>query len=327
MSVDAFQGALERFSAFFHCPLFSPSCTLRELNAVDSENKKNLQADLWRIFQLNKHLTKPGHPWNKFGTGNKATLTEAARKSKARGSPAPKGTPNSSLHPSPIPSRVASPSPSVSSANSESEADGGYVGRETRRRLIEWWTEEYCASRMSVVLLGKESLNELTNYAVSYFSPIVNRGKDPNPMIPDHPFGPDERGSIVHVKTIMEMYAFEISFPFPYYVQHWKSKPENFLSHFVGHEGPGSLHSYLKQKNWITGLSAGGQNLGKGFSMFKMTVFLTKEGFRRSRFDMSCIAADARVSFVNCRTLSGGRPCMLQIHESPSILTAASPTL
>ena len=176
VSSTALRGALERFSGFFHSPLFHPSCTLRELNAVDSENKKNLQNDIWRIFQLNKHLTQPGHAWSKFGTGNKHTLTEAARKAKkaiksvngngtangngsliANGSQTNgKLSPNGSAVPSPIPSRVASPAPSVaSSANSESEADGGAIGRETRRRLIEWWKKEYSADRMSLCVIGK----------------------------------------------------------------------------------------------------------------------------------------------------------------------------
>jgi insulysin len=39
----ALAGALERFAGFFHSPLFAPSCTARELLAVDSEHKKNQQ--------------------------------------------------------------------------------------------------------------------------------------------------------------------------------------------------------------------------------------------------------------------------------------------
>ena len=153
------QGALERFSAFFHSPLFSPSCTMRELNAVDSENKKNLQNDMWRIFQLNKYLTKPGHPWSKFGTGNKESLTQAGKDAKAKGllngADGKKSVTGNTLAPSPIPSRVASPALSTNSATSETEADGGLVGQETRRRLIEWWAKEYCAGRMRVCVLGK----------------------------------------------------------------------------------------------------------------------------------------------------------------------------
>lgn len=181
VGVNALEGALTRFAGFFHSPLFSPSCTLRELNAVDSENKKNHQADMWRIFQLNKHLTKPGHAWSKFGTGNKATLTAAARALKEkhaldgeRALASRSHNPNSNLLPSPIPSRVASPAPSVSSANSESEADGGMVGRETRRRLIEWWSKEYCASRMSLAIVGKGSVTNV-NYPTFFVTHASSR--------------------------------------------------------------------------------------------------------------------------------------------------------
>jgi insulysin len=152
VNTSALAGALSRFAAFFHSPLFSPSCTLRELNAVDSEHKKNHQNDIWRIYQLNKHLSRPGHPWSKFGTGNKATLEQAARDARRKGLLGPV-RPNGadSLEPS----RAPSPAPSQSSAAmSEVEPDGGVIGRETRRRLVEWWTKEYCANRMKVCVIG-----------------------------------------------------------------------------------------------------------------------------------------------------------------------------
>lgn len=47
----------------------------------------------------------------------------------------------------------------------------------------------------------------------------------------------------------------------------------------MGHEGKGSLHSYLKEKGWITELSAGPQGLARGFAGFRVTCYLTKEGF------------------------------------------------
>lgn len=53
---DFFQEALDLFSSFFVCPLFTPSGTMREVTAVDSENTKNLQADNWRQYQLLKRL-------------------------------------------------------------------------------------------------------------------------------------------------------------------------------------------------------------------------------------------------------------------------------
>ncbi len=156
---SALQGALSRFSSFFHSPLFAPSCTVRELNAVDSEHKKNHQSDIWRIFQVNKHLSKEGHPWRKFGSGNKESLSKVGRDLKSKGLINGNGvvkSANGSLAPTPNDSRAGSPAPSVSSsANSEMEGDGGVVGRETRRRLLEWWSQEYCAGRMRLCVIGK----------------------------------------------------------------------------------------------------------------------------------------------------------------------------
>ena len=71
---DALHGALDRFSRFFIDPLFDSSCVERELNAVDSEHKKNLQNDSRRIYQLEKDTCHPSHPYKKFGTGNLKTL-------------------------------------------------------------------------------------------------------------------------------------------------------------------------------------------------------------------------------------------------------------
>jgi insulysin len=106
---------------------------------------------------VNKELSKEGHVWRKFGSGNKASLSKTARELKAKGqlNERPPSSKNGSLAPSPIPSRTASPAPSVVSAASEVDADGGAVGRETRRRLVEWWNQQYCASRMRLCVIGK----------------------------------------------------------------------------------------------------------------------------------------------------------------------------
>lgn len=59
----AFPEALDRFSCFFHSPLFTQSCVEREMNAVNSEHEKNIHQDLWRLHQLRKSTSKTGHPY------------------------------------------------------------------------------------------------------------------------------------------------------------------------------------------------------------------------------------------------------------------------
>jgi insulysin len=289
VSPTALSGAIERFAGFFHSPLFAPSCTTRELNAVDSEHKKNHQVDIWRIFQLNKTLTRHGHPWSKFGTGNRETLSAAGKEMKAKAKSPIDGNEKTYLDVtgtaaiSPGSSRGPSPTPSFGSASSEAEPDGGTVGRETRRRLVEWWSKEYCASRMNVCVIGRESLDELSDMVSRHFSPILKRYEDRLPIINDHPFGPNEMGTLVRVQTIMSFHAVELSFPLAWQPPLWKYKPAHFLSHFLGHEGPASLHSYLKGKGWITSLNAAPQALGRGFAMIKTTMLLTREGFDNYR--------------------------------------------
>lgn len=62
--------AVDIFSHFFTCPLFSASGTSREVNAVDSENSKNLTADVRRRLQIMKALADPSHYYSTFTTGN-----------------------------------------------------------------------------------------------------------------------------------------------------------------------------------------------------------------------------------------------------------------
>ncbi|RVX09711.1 Insulin-degrading enzyme-like 1, peroxisomal [Vitis vinifera] len=74
VNTDCFEEALDRFAQFFVKPLMSADATTREIKAVDSENKKNLLSDAWRMDQLQKHVSAEGHPYHKFSTGNRDTL-------------------------------------------------------------------------------------------------------------------------------------------------------------------------------------------------------------------------------------------------------------
>jgi insulysin len=55
--------------------LFTESATEREMNAVDSEFRKNLSSDDRRLSQIEKSIiARPGSVLNRFSTGNLETL-------------------------------------------------------------------------------------------------------------------------------------------------------------------------------------------------------------------------------------------------------------
>jgi insulysin len=71
---SGFNKVLDIFAQFFIEPLFNESSVKREMNAVDSEHKKNLTNDVWKISQVLKCISKKDHPHNNFGTGCLETL-------------------------------------------------------------------------------------------------------------------------------------------------------------------------------------------------------------------------------------------------------------
>ena len=67
---------MDIFSRFFIDPLFDPDSVNREINAVDSEHKKNIHKDFWKKHQLMLYLTNPDSFTNQFITGSLNTLNK-----------------------------------------------------------------------------------------------------------------------------------------------------------------------------------------------------------------------------------------------------------
>ncbi|GMI47106.1 hypothetical protein TrCOL_g10725 [Triparma columacea] len=80
---DSYEG-LDRFPDFFATPKFSLASVSREVNAVDSEHSKNLQSDVFRIYELEKRRAAKEHPYGRFWTGDKSTLLPKGGDEKGR---------------------------------------------------------------------------------------------------------------------------------------------------------------------------------------------------------------------------------------------------
>ncbi|ORZ07985.1 Metalloenzyme, LuxS/M16 peptidase-like protein [Lobosporangium transversale] len=225
------EGALDRFAQFFISPAFSENCKDRELRAVDSEHKKNLQSDSWRLFQLEKNLSSPNHPYSQFGTGNLETLQDAP----------------------------------------------GREGINVRDELIKFHSKYYSANIMKLVILGREPLDQLSDWAIEKFSDIKNLNINP-PANSNPPWTAKELLKTSYVKPVKDFRTLEIKFPFPDQYPQYRIHPARYITHTIGHEGSGSILSLLKKKGWANNLSAGTSHGGIGFEFFKISVDLTKEG-------------------------------------------------
>jgi insulysin len=73
-----------------------------------------------------------------------------------------------------------------------------------------------------------------------------------------------------------------MTFPLPDMQPYYKSKPTRYVSHLLGHEGPGSILSLLKTRGWSNSLLAGPLSGAKGFMFFIITVDLSEEGLEHT---------------------------------------------
>ncbi|XP_048747252.2 insulin-degrading enzyme-like [Ostrea edulis] len=224
-------GALDRFAQFFLCPLFTPSATDREVNAVNSENDKNLQQDPWRFNMLDRSLGDPSHDFTKYGTGNKDTLDTIPKS----------------------------------------------LGLNTRDELLKFHSKYYSSNIMSLAVLGKESLDDLSEMVAPLFHPVENKSVEV-PHWSEGPYGPEHVKKIFYGVPVKDLRNLSVSWTIPDLSDYYASNPGHILGHLIGHEGKGSLLSELKQKGWVNSLCGGQTDGANGFMFFRIDFDLSEEG-------------------------------------------------
>ncbi|KAF8425470.1 Metalloenzyme, LuxS/M16 peptidase-like protein [Tirmania nivea] len=224
-------GALDRFAQFFIAPLFLEDCLDRELRAVDSEFKKNLQQDSYRLHQLGKSLANPNFPYCHFSTGNLITL---------RDEPAARGI-------------------------------------NVRDEFLKFHAKYYSANEMKLVVVGREDLDTMQKWVVEMFSEVKNKNL-PSPRWEGQPFTEKETLTQCFAKPVADNKSLEITFPFIDENPLYKIQPSRYFSHLIGHEGPGSILAYLKEKGWVIALSAGADSVCPDVGLFGVNMSLTDEG-------------------------------------------------
>uniref|UniRef100_A0A7S2SI11 Insulin-degrading enzyme n=1 Tax=Rhizochromulina marina TaxID=1034831 RepID=A0A7S2SI11_9STRA len=161
-------------------------------------------------------------------------------------------------------------------------------GIDLRTRLLEFHARYYSANVMRLVLLGRESLDDLQALAIRFFAAIENKAVDP-PQHPKDPFTPAELGKRLDVVPVKESRSIELSWLLPSIRDKYRTSPQSILSHLLGHEGPGSILSLLKARGWANGLSAGPSDAQEAFCIFSVSVDCTDEGIANSEGVISVV--------------------------------------
>ena len=147
-----------------------------------------------------------------------------------------------------------------------------------RQLLLQFHQRYYSANIMKLVVLGKESIQELETLVVSSFSNVPNYNIS-TPTFPGEPFTKHQLQKIVSIVPIKEgKRTLKLNFPTREVDSLYRQKPGHYLSHLIGHEGKGSILELLKYKGWANGLYAGNSRSCSDWASFSITIELTNLG-------------------------------------------------
>ena len=152
-----------------------------------------------------------------------------------------------------------------------------------REVLLDFHKKYYSANQMALALLSKYSIPEMEEWATTYFSAIEN-SQAPDIDYPPVYLSEKEAIRLIGVKPIKDKKELALEFPLPIeYYQYYASKPEKILGSIIGHEGKGSLLSFLKEKGLATGLGANGAPDTPDYGSLGIRISLTEKGVQQYR--------------------------------------------
>ncbi len=146
-----------------------------------------------------------------------------------------------------------------------------------RDELTSFYRQHYSSNTMRLVVLGKQSVDELENMVRGHFSTVPDRNLSLSNI--DQPlFNEDVLPARLSIVPEKELRQLSVLFPMPSLQELWREKPMAYISNLVGHEGEGSLLSELKRRGWAESLSAGQSLNYRGGATYEVSITLSEKG-------------------------------------------------
>jgi len=114
---------------------------------------------------------------------------------------------------------------------------------------------------MNLVLFSNHSLESMEEFTWKYFSAIENK----NVILPSYfepkPFNEENLGYLYKVEPVMNENKISFFIPIIYVEKMHDTRPADYVSHCIGHEGEGSLLSALIREDLAVSLTSYQDNM------------------------------------------------------------------
>jgi secreted Zn-dependent insulinase-like peptidase len=152
-------------------------------------------------------------------------------------------------------------------------------GAPIRDDLLDFYQRYYSANLMTLVVLGRQNLDELEALVRPMFTAIPNhQRKIAEIEVPL--YDPGTLPLMVYIQPEASERQLQLSFPVPDYSEHYRRKSLQYVGNLLGHEGAGSLLSVLKAEGLAEGLGAGSGLAYRGGAAFNVSITLTQRGMQ-----------------------------------------------
>lgn len=149
--------------------------------------------------------------------------------------------------------------------------------RPVRADLLEFYERNYSSNLMTLVVLGREPLDQLQQMVTERFSAVPDHQRKVEPITAPL-FSPGALPEQVNIQPVQQVRNLGFAWPIEDTRDDYRGKSIEYIGNILGHEGEGSLLSALKQKGWAQGLGAGQGFDYQGGAMFNINVELTEAG-------------------------------------------------
>ncbi|KAG7214075.1 hypothetical protein KM043_001439 [Ampulex compressa] len=165
----------------------------------------------------------------------------------------------------------------------------------------------YSAHRMKLAIQARLPLDTLEEYVIECFANVPNNGLPPDDFTAfkgADSFNTSHFRKMYKIRPIKDVCQIELTWAMPPLHDLYKSKPHQYVSWIIGHEGKGSLISYLRKQMWCLDIFSGNGESGfehsSMYALFSLSLILTDEGHKHLQDVLNAI-----FSFINLMRKEG----------------------
>ncbi|KTW25692.1 hypothetical protein T552_04211, partial [Pneumocystis carinii B80] len=150
-------------------------------------------------------------------------------------------------------------------------------GKDILEEVKNFYLKYYSANLMKLVVISKESLDELQGLIIKYFSQIPDKGIQ-RPQFMEKPFTDKHLGMQCWYKSAKDSIKMTLTFPIEFQTILYKSNSFAYLRYLLEHQASNSLYDFLSKKGWIFSINIDIEYIVSNVNFFRIILVLTSKG-------------------------------------------------